>query len=449
MTDTPYKRTEPPLTFAAPAPAKVSSPAGLYSPPFADALRAQDTVLGARRIIASSHMGGSGEWLTPSKSITDGAQNMPTDVWRTVGRDRTELAPAQAIEGRILAIPSGPVVWYDASEGKWKYAKAGGRVRWTISHDNGPDSGETVLERNLPASDLQHQLEPQGEGQAWLDLQHHYMPPARPSGASDSLANASKWSEPHTLTITCEHRGGPRVIAAILAEVPTEHVVQHDTDETTLHDYSVTQGQPHPDVYPQTSSVDGASYEERRNGTRRGLLVAERQRSRIVPGPIIWTSYAERTTGVDDVESDPVQISTTYDVRISTPVDTGQAYWDPAATGWDLTGHYAARAPEGLASRVTESRSLPVLARVYARFTTTGPQTGRVTWASSARSRIGVTITAASTSWAWWSVRGWLEATATPDDPYPLVQDFARRTSGTLEIRAWSLTIGDHAVGLL
>jgi hypothetical protein len=448
MSDTPYKRSEPPLTFEAPAPAKLSSPAGLYSAPFAAALRSQDTAFGSRRIVHATHGGGSGEWLAASVPIDDAAQNQPADVWRVIGRHRFELAPGQAIEGRALSIPSGPVVVYKASLGEWAFAAAGGTARWTLAHDNGPDTAETVIERELPASVLVDQLEPQGAGQAWLDLQHHYMPPARPVGADANPAGAAKWSEPHTITITHEHRGAVRMIAANLAEVPVEHVVPHDTDATTLHDYAITQGQPHPDAYPQESSADGVTYEERRNGTRRGLEVAERQRTHHVPGPIAWSSYAERTTEVADTEADPVTITTTNYSRISTPVDTTQTLWDPSASGWDLIGHFGARAPENLATRVTTVRSVPVIARVYARFTSTGPQVGRVAWASSARSVISVEIDAASTSWAWWSVRGWLEATASPDDPYPVLQYFAGVSSGTLEIRAWSVAFGDFAGGV-
>ena len=449
MSDTPYKRSEPPLAFEAPAPAKVSSPSGLYSAPFAATLRAQDTLFGSRRIVHAVHGGGSGEWLAASVPINALAQNQPADVWREIARHRCELGPGQALEGRALALPSGPAVVYKPAIGQWIYKAAGGRVRWSIAHDNGSGVGTAVIERDLPASVLEDQLEPQGPGASWLDLQHHYMPPVRPAGADASPAEAAKWSEPHTLTITHSHRGGVRLIAANIAEVPTEHVVSHDTDATTLHDYAITQGQPHPDARPQESSPDGASYEERRNGMRRGLEVAARQRSHHVPGPISWGSYAERTTEVDDTEADPVQITSTLDRRISTPVDTGQVTWDPSASGWDVLGHYAARAPENLPSRVTTSRSMPVLARVYARFTAAGLQLGRVTWASSPRSSISVQITAASTAWNWWVVRGWLEATAAPDDAYPILQDFARVTSGTLEIRAWSVAFGDFAVGEL
>jgi len=447
VTDTPYKRTEPPLAFSAAAPSKVSNPSGLYSAPFADSLRAQDSIFGSRRIVFDSHTGGSSEWLTPSKSITSGAQNMPTDVWRVVGRARCETAPGQAFEARILALPSGPVVAYEPSSAKWVYTSAGGRVRITLDHDNGTDTGSTVFERHLPASDLEDQLEPQGTGQAWLDLQCHYLPPALPPGATLEAAEAAKWSEPHTIDVTYEHRGGVRLLAVNVAEVPADHVVAHDTDATTLHDYSASQGQPFPDARPQESSADGATYEERRNGTQRGLKVATRQRTHHVPGPLIWTSYTERTTEVDDTEADPVQVTSTSWVRFTTMADNQFGYWDANAAGFDLLGHYAARAPENLATRVDGVLSLPLLARVYARFTTTGPQTGRVVWSSSARSRFGVTITAGSSSWAWWSARGWLEATASPSDTYPVLQEFAKVTAGTLEVRAMTFAIGDFAVG--
>lgn len=448
MSDTEYKTIKPPKAHA-PAPvAQVSSPSGLYRGPWGDALRVADTVFGARPIVWSGHMGGALEWLAASEAVDTGSQNQPTDVWRTITRARIERSPAQALDLRALCLPSGPIVKFYPFTGQWNAIATGGRIGVDLDYTSELDASTdaAAVERLVPASVEEDATDPTAPGSAWERLRHVFVPSIIPGGAT-ALAVAATFSEWPSIDVTLKHRGGVRMIAANLAGVVHEHVAAHDSDETTLHAYAVAQGQPHPDALPQTDSPDGATYEERRFGTRRGLQVADRQRQRLGPPPIVWSSYSERLTDVDDTEAAPVEITDTAPRRISVREYTDQFVWDANAAGLDFGSHYHRRAPEHF--RQATQASVPVLCRVYCKWASAPPKPGFVRWATSSRSSITLEVPTSQTTAGWLSIRGWLESTIAPDDAYPILQDWAWvATSGTLQIWAWSVTVGDYAVAL-
>lgn len=449
MSDTAFKQIPVPLDRTPASPAQASWPSALLAAAFGAPLRAQDTIFGARRIAFCSHTNGSGEWLAENVAVNALAQNQPGDVWRTIARGRTEIAAGQSLELRMLSVPSGPIVAFFPADSTWKLTSAGGRLRCTIDYDNvETETDQVIVERDLPASDEADAVEPAELGDSWLLLRHDYVGAIRPAAAGNSLEHARRWCEWPTATFTLEHRGGVRCLALNFAEVPSEHVVPHDSDATTMHDYPVDQGQQHPDAIPQTSQVDGATNDERRFGTRRGLQVAARQTQRLGPGGICWSSFAERTTEVTDTEADAVQFTSTTAARISVGDSTGQTAWDADAAGFDLSACYALRTPEHLSTRISGAASVPVRARVYARFTTSGANTGSVIFAASSRSQFAVTILQLD-EWAWYTATGWLETTIAPDDGYPILQDFAlvSNPATVMEIRAWEVTSGAFPVG--
>ena len=123
------------------------------------------------------------------------------------------------------------------------------------------------------------------------------------------------------------------------------------------------------------------------------------------------------------------------------------AAWDADAAGWDIPTHYCRPAPTNLDSRLAGNASaVPVRVWVYARFTTDAAGfIGTVRFASSPRSHVEVTIPEAST-WAWYTRTGWIDGPVNQQDSYPVGQDFAKVTGGTMEIRAWSVHHGEYPV---
>ena len=125
--------------------------------------------------------------------------------------------------------------------------------------------------------------------------------------------------------------------------------------------------------------------------------------------------------------------------------------WSTGNPGHVIAGHYARPMPENHALRLDGAAVLPVRAWVYARFTATGSNTGRVKFQTSGRSWLIVKVpqSASSTAYAWHTITGWIECTAAADDGMPAVQDFAKVTGGTMEIGAWAIDYGEAASAMV
>jgi hypothetical protein len=223
----------------------------------------------------------------------------------------------------------------------------------------------------------------------------------------------------------------------VVSEVPHKHVVAHDVEQVSIHGWADAD-QP-PDQRPQVESRDGVTYEEHRYGPHRSLEAAARQRAALGPVIASWGSYAEALAEVDDTDTDPVQVTSTTFVGLS--IGSAITTWATSNPGFSCSGHYARPMPENSPLRARTSASIPVRARVYARFTAAGSNTGYVKFQSTDRSSFTVAVPQ-STSWAWHTITAWLECSRGPDDTYPVLQDFARVTGGTMEVRAWSICYG-------
>jgi hypothetical protein len=130
--------------------------------------------------------------------------------------------------------------------------------------------------------------------------------------------------------------------------------------------------------------------------------------------------------------------------RISAGSNTA---WDANEVGAFILG--TLRAPEHLSSRIAGAGSIPVLIRVWARFSAAGAAVGWCRFASSSRSHVDVKVDQAVVGSTWTEVtaRGWLEASIATDDWWPKLQDFFRSDGAAqLEVRGWSVSYGDYAV---
>jgi hypothetical protein len=449
MTDTQYKKITLPRLWKRGAAKLVMSPMELKRGPFGQALASQDSIFNGNRLLLCQHTGGSAEWLVDNTGTGGLSQVYPEpDVWRTAMRGRCELGPGQALELRVLSVPGGPSEVFYPSIPAWLFQGAVADIRAVIDYENlDADTDSVTVQKQLLPSLEDDGLEDVTAGAAWKQLQHHYVGPVRP--ADITPAGIAKWSEWPTVTFAIEHRGGARVLAASVHETPFEHVtVDEATTTSTLHDYSNTQNGPHPTLWPVTKDADGATYDEPRFGTFRGLHAAARQSQRM--GPVIaqWSSYAERLAEPADTEADPVAVTSTTFVGLA--VGSAETAWHADNPGYDMPP-YSNRAPENLRTRLRgNAASIPVRARVYARFTTTGANFGYVKFQSSPRSWMTVTVPqhASTTTYAWHTMTGHLETNVTATDGYAILQDFARVSTGgiTMEIRYWSMEFCDYPV---
>ena len=439
MADTPYK-----LTILGQSPSSASSlaasaPSELLRDPAARIARKQDTILDGRRVLVSRHMGGSDEWLVESSATGGGTQGKPTSTdWRNVLVARTEMHPGQVLVARTLAIPSGATEFSEPPI--WPLFGVQGDTRMIVDFANvDGDTTQNTVQFALAGALDPDGAEEAGPSAAWAQLRH-YVAHVRPDGAANSFVTAKKWSDEVTITVTVADRGGARVIHSTLSEEALEHVQAHNATASSCN--GVAPNLQWPNKRPATENPDGATYNDQLSGVHQMMRVAERQTRRIGPRIAHWTSYAESLAEPTDTEPDAWSTSSTTFVRISAGPNTA---WDADAVGWDIMG--ARRNPEHL--RLPGAAANPVIIRVWARYTGAGSATGVVRMQTTARSYVDLKVlqSVVGTTWTELDVAGWLEANIAADDTEAILQDFAKTTSGTLELRYWDVSYGDSPVG--
>lgn len=417
-----------------------SHPAPLFGQPWKAALAAPDYTPAAYRRVLSQQTGGVGEWAVLSSAPSLGSQTYPhPDIYRTVMEVPSALAPGCALALRIVAVRSGLTQRYgvyDSATG-WHGYGPQGSVRVTVDYENeAAATDQVVVEVNLEPSQLENGAEPTLAGGSWGQLIFKYVPILHPAAAlAGDPAEKAKWSERTNLQVTIDHRGGARVIHVSLVEIPHEHVLLHDDLDASIHAWppSVPPGD-----RPTTKGRDGSTYDEPRFGADRGLVAAAAQSERL--GPLIaeWTAYDEVEAEVTDTTPDPPITGSTF---VGLSGGSSIISWSADAPGYDVGGAYARRAPENLSSRVDGAGSIPVRARALVRWTGAGSATGTIRWQSSARSWLDLEVSQASvgTTWTWVTITGWIECGVSPDDYAINLVDFAKRTAGTFQCRAWRL----------
>lgn len=449
MADTQYKRRE--LTQGGtdtPSGWNTRGGAPLEQHPFSQVLKSQDTLLeSARRMVGTQAMGGTTDaWLVPNTDNDgQGSQTHPDpDDEREVARFRFGLAPGSMLEARAIYLPSGGVQEFGGST--WDDEGGAGEVHWDLTWDNGANNDTSTAILSMEPSQLPNYAEPQTLQGVWPAIRYKYRPTIVPGQAWFGSAEASKWSEWTTITGVLEHKGAPRVIHTCLSEVPRLYVdVNTNTGEASAHCYPGTDQ--HPDIRPQTDTVDGDTYQEHRYGTLRALDVARRQADRLGPIVFQWSPYSESgnpgSVATADFPPDPYTTTSTSETCLW---DTSITAWSAQAPGFAVPGHYALRFKEcdpeqilpGLAEAV-----IPVRVNVWAKITS---GTGYVTVQSNDRSRIRMSIT--GSSYAWHTVTGFLECQAHGSDAGTIngmIFGDADGLGGTLSVRYASVTYGDFA----
>jgi hypothetical protein len=444
VSDTPYKRAIPAKVRKPGSPKLTSWPAELRRTPAGLALASQDTIFNGARILAQQHTGGSAEWMVDNTATGGGTQSHPEPtVWRTAARCRATLCAGQALDVRMLAVPSGASV--TETTGLWFHYSSNAQAQIVIGYENvGLETDSVTVTRNLPGSEIADGLEDTTAGAAWRQLQHHFVGSVRPQTVTP--AYVAKFSEWPTVTFEFKHKGGARVLYSSVTEVPLEHVAYDSNDSgSTLHDFSDEQGGGLPVLYPQTKAADGATYQEHRFGTHHGLHVAERQRIRVGPTIATWSAYAERLAEVTDTEADPITVTSTTFVGLS--IGSAITAWAATNPGYDVPGSYCAPAPENLYTRVHgNSCSIPIRIRAYVRCTANGAGSVFLKMQPTPRTAVTLTMPQVNT-FAWYTTTGWIEGNVSESDHYAILQDFAKVSAGvTAEIRYWSVEWGAFPV---
>lgn len=447
MTDTPWKARDPMPPRIAGKNAVATQlvwPAPLFAGPWKEGLQEGDKVPCARRVLMLRHPGGGDGFMVHGDPPAH-PQNYPeAGVWRTVRQVTCSLAPGAGLEMRVVAVRSGMTEWEDPNP-LWQPYGAGGRIRVTVDYDNGTSTDTATAEVDLAPSPNDDGAEPTAAGGSWGYLLFKHVPLVAPAGVkAGTPSELAKWSEGTVITITVDDQGGTRVIQCSVQEVPYKHVVAHDEEsEVSIH------GWPHelqPLARPQTEATDGATWEEHRQGTARGLAVAERQGQQLGPIVASWGSFSETLAEVSDTDPDPIQVTSTSYVGLS--IGSSITTWSADGPGYAVPGYYALRNPENLPSVLNGAGTIPLRLRVHARFTGPGSNTGYLKFQVTARSWVILEVDQAAVGSTWTDLKltGFIESMVAPNDFTVNLQDFVKVSGGTLELRYWSLEWGDKAV---
>lgn len=444
MTDTPYKQAPLGADIEDPSSLALSSPSTLRRPPVEAQARAQNSILGGRRVLLCRHMGGSTSWLADNSATGGASQAHPEPgVWRETWRARVEQQAGTELEVRVLSAPSGQTEVYVPGLGIWEAQGVGGDTRVVVGWENiDADTASEEVDFTLGQAQDPGGVEDPAVGSAWAQLMHSYRLAVRPAEAFNSLPESSKWSEWPTVDLAVADRGGSRVVHMSVCEAPASHVVDDAELEVTVNGYDPAK------VWavkvPQTEQADGATYEEHRFGLLRSMYTAQRQTQRVGPRLLSWSPYSEGKASVSAVEPAARSFTSSTPERVSVGSNIA---WDPDAPGFDLMG--TGKAPENLSTRIVGAGAIPVRVRIYARWSVlVAPSTAVFRVESSARSFVQLELDSAvvGTSFGWHEATGWLEAPVASDDLYPIVQDFVEVNGGTFEIRYFDVTGGAFSV---
>lgn len=412
MTDLPWKKSN---VAAKAAPQfhpgwNVRGNAPLERSKFHKICQAQDYQVGGFRILCAMHTGGLGNsWLVSTGD--PGSTTYPDNsTWRVMARAVVWAAPGSDLEARALAIGSGSEDTNDLVEGS---------VRFVAAYANGANvESDKARAKDIPGSPETDGDYGSSDSWDWYHLHHVYLGKYRPGAPGYALpATRAKWSEFSQAAISLEVRGGARVIAANVSEVPSWHSRAHDTDASTIHGAALAEN---PTSGPRESEADGATYEERRYGTHGLLDVAERQATLLGPALFQWSSHTEGSTAPGDAEADPVDSSGT---SLASIFDSAVSEWSADEPGFAVPCYYAERDHE--VGTLPHSSVVPLRLRVY-HSTTVG---GTLRVQTTARSWVDIDLPATSGD-EWTTITAYLEADPAPDVHRATLQIFHGHDSG-------------------
>lgn len=421
--------------------------------PFGALMRAQDTIPAtSRRVVAEWSLSGADDFAQPDGTSDPGdaldpvaAQIYPDNSWRTLGNYQAHVTPGCELRAHVLYCPAGivqkqvaPVVgdtW--AIDGAWAELRIA--ATWT---GPGATVGPLYHTISMEGADggTYTGAEPTEDGGCWQVVREKQIVKIRPLGYDTTPATAQDYSEWSDVLLAIQVRGGARVIHVIVYEVPLAHVTLHsDTSLQSIHAAP-------PSMLPMTPAPmirapNGATYNERRHGTRKTMEVAERQSERLGPRIAHWTCWDESDASIwDQAEGNPWTTSSASFVEI-TPSASPAATYDTTMRGHVVGGAHAQLHRLCDPSLIMRMQGAVVPARVRvdaSRSAGTGTvrvQCGEYEW-------VDVSITGGR---AWYEATGYLASQVHADHDGPPLARWGRTTAGTLSVYSISIDFGTRA----
>lgn len=439
--------------YPAPGPATGLRP--LSRRPFETVLLAQDSQAGlSRRIVCAYGRQGAENWVADesSETLPGGGADPIWPQWsdeRAVAHAKFFITPGHFLYAKVMFAPSGATASGSASN--WDFDGARGRaiidVTWTdLEGSTISQTYEVDLRGSLHLQDTTPEVPgglPDGNSREWVDLPVANFPPIFPTDADRDVVDLRRWARAGTLVeVTLKVKGGARVEDWVVYEEPLGQAFKTDAtdaDPTPPGHVVNTTWLATQVRYPwEAQSDDLAASGEREHpqyGQHMMLDVHEAANRDLGPALIHWSAYHESTAATDDTEATVTTTSTSWDRLISgstaTAYDADEPGWDISCTGyarrWWLCDEYRVLPSHGV---------IPV--RLQLRAKQTGGGTGTFRLQSGPDAYVEVEVTSGTMGWV--AGRGYLRVPKNATGASN-IQEFAKVTSGTLEVQGMSLVM--------
>lgn len=312
---------------------------------------AQDSIPGqARRVLAEYGLMGSVTWAVPA-GTTDpspgpgfGQRYPERDTWRTVAVSKARVTPGCKLEMHCLYCPAGLTQWQVAvpPNEEWRSAGAFAKLRAVVTWTNGAStSGPHNFTMSMGGSNKGTWTGGANTVAAgdWNDLREKLVYDITPPEYENDPTVAVLYSEWSDVTIELQVLGGERIVHAIVYEVPSVHVQNHNTTGAqTVHGAPDTN--PSKPRRPQTDKADGATYQHHRWGTTRVLQTADRQGERLGIRVLNFAANLHDGTGWNATDQTPITVTNTAGAYVNL-FDTSLTNYNTGHPGWIVAGSMA------------------------------------------------------------------------------------------------------------
>lgn len=393
-----------------------------------------DRLLGnGRRVLGRVGLHGSERFQVKSISPESTGQVYPTiaAVRKAARLPPINLTPGHMLRFSALVCPSGMT------------NKAGGGLGWTADSPFGQinvrvtfigGATDTVVFSTgaLPVSGELYAGEGSDEGWCWASLQRVEITIIYPDNVLAAIADKRHYSDGVTAEVSIEYQGSPRVVDAVVEEVPYFYVRDVGTD-TAYACTLATDATGKPVLnYPVEFPIEERGPIDPTYGSLLLADVVNRHHTELGPILAYWSSWDEKTQDVAATEA--TTITTTSTSFVALPL-TSLTDWSSSYPGWSLSSGATAQSwRTSNALRETRNKNAAVPVRVWVLGYTTA-STATVRFQSERYSIADVEIT--GTTPEWYSAVGHLRCgIGVEDESVLMVLGKVSGGTATLHVRA-------------
>lgn len=373
---------------------------------------AGDRVLGhGRRVLLHMGLAGAGAWHVSDAAAVKPSIH-PTTGSRVAARTPgVPLTPGHFLMMQVVAEPSGQTAIV-AADTLYKTGIVGA-VEVAVVFTNSGGSVTITKRIDIPGSGLANGAQPTGSGAAWAALYRRRTSMIMPANLN-LPATLAAWCEGVTVSMTLSVIGAPRVIHAIVYEVPYCYAGDKAAGNWILPLHSDAAGNALPSLPGERPVERRLPLDDLGSGTE--ILADSAKRLREV-GPVLWyaTAWCESTQAFAATETTARTVTGTTATEL---IEGSTTAWSSSSAGASLASGANARRvedSEAVAVLGDYDNVVPVQCWIYCRMAALAT-TATVTFKAEGYS-VAILAVPAGIVFRWLSVRGHLRCGRGAQDP--------------------------------